>query len=486
MPHTRRPRALTRFLLLAPPLAVAALAALWLLHSGIPGAFRQEHVLIEGAGLLVLVGLLSWLWASAGMRRDLAAEELRRSRETARAILDAPQDAAYLLLSRDGLILACNPAAARRFHLETPAELEGQNLFDLGTPELAAARRAQFRTVLETGTPLRFTDERAGLHLDNSLYPAPPGEDGAPRLVLLSRDVTAERRNREQLLLLSRAVEQSPAMVLITDPSGRIEYVNPKFTQVYGYTRAEIVGQNPRLLKSDCQSPEFYAEMWRTILDGRDWNGEMCNRTKDGRVIWERVAISPVNDDSGRLIHFVAVKEDITERREYELRLRELATTDGLTGLSNRRHFMELAGAEIERARRYDRPLSMIMFDVDHFKDVNDTWGHAAGDLVLRTLAATALGTLRGVDLLGRVGGEEFAALLLETGPDEAREAAERLRLTVAATSLMADGETLTATISVGLAHFQGGSESLEDLLKRADKALYAAKAAGRNRTAEA
>jgi len=428
---------------------------------------------------------------------------------------------------------------------------------------------------------------------------------------VLSRDVTAERQAQERLLTLSRAVEQSPAMVVITDAKGDIEYVNPSFTEKYGYSAEEVLGQNPRILKSGRHDAAFYQALWRTLAEGQDWVGEICNRTKDGREIWEKASISPVLDEAGQTTHYVAVKEDVTEQRralralaESEEKVRamseasqdgmvmiddqgrvafwnraaerifghsrqemlgqklhsvvameedagkaregfpdfsrtgagavvgvlternarrkdgsifpaelsvaafrlqdrwwavgtvrditerkraeelllELATTDGLTGLTNRRHFLERGRAELERARRTGHPVSCIMFDVDHFKKVNDTYGHDAGDAVLKTLARTARETLRGMDVLGRIGGEEFAAILPETDLEAALHAAERLRLAVASMNVEHDGRPLPVTVSLGVALSSGPDESLDDLLRRADQALYRAKQGGRNR----
>lgn len=560
--------------------------------------------------LLVLLAAGSGFLAQSRTRRGQAAADLRQSEETSRAILNASPDAAYFLFDLKGRILAANAAAEERFRTRVQGGLGDKNFFDIVPTDLAGQRRRLAAFSAETGEPLRFEDRRDNMILDNSLYPV-RGEDGlVDRMVLVSRDVTGERGAPDRLLTLSRAVDQSPVMVVITDPKGHIEYVNPRFTQVYGWTSAEALGVTPRLLKSGRHGPEFYEDLWQTILDGRDWSGELCNRARDGREVWEHMSISPVLDEEGQLVHFVAVKEDVTERKlaadalaeseekiramseasqdglvmvddqgqvafwnraaeemfgysrdealgrklhemvalpgdldkaragfpgfaergegplvgaltEFtarrkdgatfpvelsvsafrlrgrwlavgtarditdrklvEERLREMAATDGLTGILNRRRFMELAADELGRAHRYGRPLGVIMFDVDHFKAVNDARGHAAGDKVLRSLTAVARETLRGADILGRIGGEEFAVLLPETGLPAAVRAAERLRRAAESMSLLADGGLFNVTVSLGVALLQE-DEILEDFLKRADQALYRAKQGGRNR----
>jgi diguanylate cyclase (GGDEF)-like protein/PAS domain S-box-containing protein len=562
------------------------------------------------AGLLALLAAGAGFLAQSRTRREQAAAALRQSEETSRAILNASSDAAYFLFDLKGRILTANAAAEERFQPIVRGGLTGKNFWEIVPPNLAEQRRRLVAFSAERGEPLRFDDRRDGMILDNSLYPV-RGEDGAvDRMVLVSRDVTGERGAQDRLLTLSRAVDQSPVMVVITDPKGHIEYVNPRFTQIYGWTLAEVLGATPRVLKSGRHGPEFYAELWSTISDGHDWRGEVCNRARDGREVWERMSISPVLDEEGQLVHFVAVKEDVTERKlaadalaeseekvramseasqdglvmlddqglvafwnraaermfgysreealgrrlhelvtlpedldkakagfpgftargegavvgvlnEFtarrrdgatfpvelsvsafrlrgrwwavgtarditdrklvEAQLREMATTDGLTGIFNRRRFMELADDELGRAHRYGRPVSLIMFDVDHFKKVNDTRGHAAGDKVLRALTAMARETLRGADILGRIGGEEFAVLLPETDLPAATRAAERLRRAAESMNLVADGEAFGITVSLGVALLQE-DEILEDFLKRTDQALYKAKQGGRNR----
>ena len=142
--------------------------------------------------------------------------------------------------------------------------------------------------------------------------------DGKPVLQAVVRDITERRRTEDKLRQLSRAVEQSPASIVITNPAGDIEYVNPKFVNVTGYTPAEVLGKNPRVLKSGEKSPEFYRELWETIAAGKEWSGEFHNKKKNGELFWESASISPIRDRAGRVTHYVAVKEDITARKQNE------------------------------------------------------------------------------------------------------------------------------------------------------------------------
>ena len=197
----------------------------------------------------------------------------------------------------------------------------------------------------------------------------------------------------------------------------------------------------------------------------------------DGRVI----------DVRGRSMDgggFVATYTDITQRKSMEEELRALATRDSLTGAFNRRHFAELSMREIERCRRYGHPLSVIMLDADHFKSVNDNHGHDAGDRVLKRISAVCMELLRGSDIFGRFGGEEFVACLPEANLEIATEVADRMRATIAESKIPINdaGETLIMTVSIGVTDLGPGDESFEAALIRADGALYAAKDGGRNK----
>ena len=292
----------------------------------------------------------------------------------------------------------------------------------------------------------------------------------------------AERHlNHTMLRLLSRGVEQSPAAVIITDADGDIEYVNRRFETLSGYRAEEVRGRNPRLLRSGRTSAEEVRLLWRTITEGKVWQGELQNKRRDGSHYWVSANISPVYSDTGSLTHFIGIQEDVTEKRRTNEELRRLATTDPLTGALNRRHFLDRMHGEMERCRRYHHVLSFLFVDLDHFKAVNDRHGHQAGDIALRRVVETIGDELRDQDDICRYGGEEFVVSLPETALNEARTLAERLRGHAAELSLENDQGGFQVTISIGCAQWDG-KESLEQLFSRADAALYRAKANGRNR----
>jgi diguanylate cyclase (GGDEF) domain len=249
-----------------------------------------------------------------------------------------------------------------------------------------------------------------------------------------------------------------------------------------GHRREEAIGRKPgELVKAGLQSSVFYAALWETILSGKNWRGELVNRRRDGSIYHEEMLIAPVKDEKGRITQFIAIKQDITARKRLEEELRHQASYDTLTGLSNRRHFLEQLEREQARLQRNGGEAAVLMLDLDRFKQINDTYGHAAGDEVLRAFALIVRDSLRRTDLAGRLGGEEFAILLPDTGLEQAHAFAERIRARVAGAAIDTGNATLQVTVSIGISALEATETRIETALARADAALYHAKRAGRN-----
>jgi|GEM_PF-832245 len=408
----------------------------------------------------------------------------------------------------------------------------------------------------------------------------------------------------EQLRKLSVAVEQSPSAIVITDVHANIEYVNPAFTASTGYTFEEVWGQNPRILKSNITPPEVYQEMWKVLLAGEAWRGELINKKKDGQIFWEYTVITPILDNNKNMTHYAAIKEDvtarvlaeqslreseeqyrllfdlesdaifiirnedgqileankaatslygythgellskkntdlsaepestkestnthapsdqtiviplryhrkkrgcifpveitarfitwkgqsvhiaairdITERKLIEEELVKLSVTDPLTEIANRRYFYIQAEQIFNRAQ-LPNTLAVLMLDIDYFKQVNDKYGHAIGDAVLRQLANRLNQNLRPTDILARYGGEEFIILLPRTPSNETEEIAKRLWFVVGDKPFDTKKESVHVTISIGAAELDEDTHDLDTLMRHADEALYQSKRAGRN-----
>lgn len=313
-----------------------------------------------------------------------------------------------------------------------------------------------------------------------------------------TRTERALRDSRDQLRLAASVFSHAREAIMITDAGSVILDVNQAFSDITGYPREEVLGQTPRILKSGQQSPGFYRTMWDSLLHTGSWSGEIWNRRKDGSIYPEALAISSVRDDAGNPLHYIALFSDSTERKKAERaladshqalqeekrRAEELARSDPLTGLNNRRAFFELGRQIDENARRYLRSYSVIMLDLDHFKRLNDRHGHDTGDRALVTVAGIIGRVIRSSDVSARIGGEEFALILPETGLDEARQLAERLRQAFLETPFEHDGRAIGLSASLGVATFGDQARNLSQVLSHADQAMYRAKRRGRNRVA--
>ncbi|MES2013409.1 MAG: PAS domain S-box protein [Pseudomonadota bacterium] len=309
----------------------------------------------------------------------------------------------------------------------------------------------------------------------------------AIRMAGTHADVTEQKLAEMDLRIAAAAFETQDGM-FVTDVGGIILRVNQAYTAITGYTAADAVGKNPRILKSGRHGSEFYASMWKSLASTGLWSGEVWNKRKSGEIYPEYQTITAVKSADGVTTHYVASFADITERIRLQEELKNRAEKDFLTGLTNRRHFLELAEAELVRAQRYGNPLSMLMMDIDFFKCINDTYGHKAGDLVLQKLATVCKEVLREIDIVGRLGGEEFSVLLPETGMLRAVEVADRLRQALENAKVFISGADHEAdvqlhfTVSVGVAAMLNIDATVDSMLQQADVALYQAKNSGRNK----
>ncbi len=290
-----------------------------------------------------------------------------------------------------------------------------------------------------------------------------------------------ERLSRRNKVLLMAAGEG----IYGVDRTGKLTFVNPAALRMLGFTLAEVLDADPHALfhhhrPDGSDYPAAKCPIFRTIEDGLSRRAEEWFIRKDGTGFAVQLVVNPVEED-GERDGAVVVFQDLTERKAYEAELRRLATTDALTGVANRRFFLERMDHELARFKRLGKPVALLMVDLDRFKRVNDTYGHAAGDDVLKHFARLAQQMLRKIDLIGRLGGEEFAVLLPGTDGEGALRFAERLRDAFAQTPARSGADDIRVTLSVGVTLLRKEDERVE-ALARADRALYRAKDEGRNR----
>ncbi len=308
-----------------------------------------------------------------------------------------------------------------------------------------------------------------------------PARDELGQLTATFNDMMSRiHQEREELRKLSRAVEQSPASVVITDTEGAIEYVNPPFVRITGYRPDEVLGENLRILKSGQTPVEVYEDLWQTLKRGEIWTGELCNRKKDGELYWENATIAPIKDDNGVTTHFIAIKEDISLRKDYEQRLFQQANFDPLTSLPNRALALDRLEQAIHKAKRDGDAVAVLFLDLDNFKHINDTLDHASGDALLKHVAVALAETLREGDTLARLGGDEFLLVIDEYDDGKAAEALSQKIIQALSQPVAVGGESLRVSCSIGITVYPSDGEDPAILLKNADSAMYQAKAEGR------
>ena len=311
------------------------------------------------------------------------------------------------------------------------------------------------------------------------------------------RDVTEEKKAEAVTRIFRLAVEQNPSMIVITDIEGRIEYVNEQFTRLTGYSLDDVRGKTPRVLRSGETPDELYEDLWNTIKRGDTWEFEILNRKKNGELYWAHQLIAPVLGADGTVTHFIAMQQDITERKhtESELlvantrlqfqleeierlhsQLREESIRDGLTRLFNRRYMEETLEREFSRADRDPAPIRVVMMDVDLFKSINDTYGHQAGDTVLQMLGALLLENTRISDIACRYGGDEMVVVMPGASMEDAIRRAEEWRAAFSLLEFTLRDHLVRTSLSLGVASFPEHARSPIELLVASDKALYKAK----------
>ncbi|NEX16762.1 MAG: diguanylate cyclase [Halochromatium sp.] len=470
----------------------------------------------------LMLALLSWRVHGLNLRlrgeidqRVVAHHKLAESEALHRLLTENSGDVIWMLDLASQRFDYVSPSV-ERLRGFTPEEVMAQPMQDALTPpsaeKVAALMRETIGRLLAGDTKAIYvTTEVDQPHRDGHIVPTEVvttyllDKAGQPvKLLGITRDISQRKALESELRTRVAAIEAAADAIVITDTQGRLLYVNPAFTRQTGFDRESVKGHDTRILNSGKQSRAFYAQLWQTVLAGRIWRGELINRRKNGELYEEEMAISPVKNEQGQIEYFVAVKRDISGQRAMERALQaanqelqqnldkisrlqeilaEQAVRDPLTGLYNRRYLDETLAREFARTEREDSPLAVAMIDVDFFKRINDTWGHSAGDEILKRLAQCLQLGVREGDIVCRYGGEEFLLLLPRIALEIAFQRAERLRRDFADSALEWGEAQIQATLSIGLASFPDHAQTPQALIEQADAALYRAKRSGRNRT---
>ncbi|MCE2948017.1 MAG: putative bifunctional diguanylate cyclase/phosphodiesterase [bacterium] len=477
----------------------AELAAAWASLCGIEATLRAALVAASeagGGGAATWAHLLQALEASdrlTTMLVDAALAELmdavaqRERRLTDRLqneFLDALSVGRFSLRVTDGLIVQADDAFAAFLGTE-PKHLIGVpagrfipvgKLVEIVEQSVKSGRpgRAQVRTL---GV------DREPVTLDIIAFMQQAAE--RDELQCMAVNVSRVDRDIAQRRLLSAAVEASNDLVLITDPAFRIEYVNRAFVQVTGYDPDEVLGRHPRFLQGRKTPGTALDRLRARMRAGRAVRAELVNYRKDGSAFWMDLSVVPVTGSDGQIEHWVSVGRDVSERKQAEQEITRLAMEDYLTGLPNRRAAEARLQLEWNRARRTRSPFALALLDIDHFKRVNDQFGHEVGDRTLRHVAQVVKSTLRGGDWVSRWGGEEFVICFHGLDAAGALAAGERMRKHVKASPFAAGPAgpaELEVTVSLGVSVYRPAVDSAAQMLAEADGLLYEAKQGGRDR----
>jgi diguanylate cyclase (GGDEF)-like protein/PAS domain S-box-containing protein len=300
------------------------------------------------------------------------------------------------------------------------------------------------------------------------------------RTALMARDV-ALRTSADYLRLAHKVIDASLDGIMITDHDGIIQSVNPSFCNITGYSLQEVLGQSPRLLSSGLHQTEFYRNMWQVLLQHGHWQGEIWNKRKNGELYPQWLTITAIRNEQQQISQFAAIFSDITERKQQEQKIHQLAYIDELTGLANRRMFFDRLQLSLANAHRHNHQLAVLFLDLDLFKRINDTLGHQAGDQALKEVARRISETVREGESVARLGGDEFTILLPEISQTDPLEClARRLIKQIEKPVRLLDQEFFLTT-SIGIAVYPQDGVNAEQLVKHADVAMYQAKNSGRN-----
>jgi len=343
----------------------------------------------------------------------------------------------------------------------------------------------------------RILDRDGGLHWVHHLcQPVFDSQQRFQGIRASNRDVTQRKQMELELRLHDAALKSCAEGIVITDVNANIQWVNPAFCELTGYTEAEVLGKTPaELVKSGLQDDGFYQSLWQSILSGQPWRGEIVNRRKNGELYDEQLSITPVFGAEQVISHFVAVKQDISERKRNQEQIQRLAYYDPLTQLANRRLLIDRLEKVLATCRRHRHYGALLFLDLDRFKPLNDRYGHDAGDQLLQEVAKRLKETVRQEDTVARLGGDEFVVVLVELDGDHDQAAQQAEQVALKLHEVLANTYVLwlrhegavpnrieyQLTVSIGLSLFMEAETNANKILKQADLAMYDAKHQGRN-----
>lgn len=414
----------------------------------------------------------------AALAREIGESEARYR------VLVENSPAGIITCDLNGNITTVNSVAVKLLGSPSAEATKQVNVFTFG-PLIECGIADSLKQSLETGETViseTFYTTKWGKKVYLRMHCAPLHNFSGKTIGVQSiiEDFTDNKKAQDQLQTYYHVIEHSPVAVLISDDKGNVEYINPKYTELTGYTPDDIIGNNASMLYAkDRASEEYYQEILNVVGGGKVWHKEVFNERKNGEGYWENISISPVLDENGLIYHFVVLKEDITKRREESEKAKYLAYHDSLTGLANRSLFYDRLMIAVANAARYQSRLAVMFLDLDGFKKINDTYGHDTGDEVLKAVADQLKTIMRKGDTVARMGGDEFTLIVPEfEDVADVKFVAEKILKSM---QQPLTAKQLLVTPSIGIAFYPQHGTNHEALLINADKAMYQAKKRGKN-----
>ena len=291
--------------------------------------------------------------------------------------------------------------------------------------------------------------------------------------------ITDKGAAESRMQKLSSAIDQTEDIVVITDSNGIIEYVNPSYEKISGYSLEESIGKSPNMVKSDMHEPEFYTSLWKTIREGKAFNDVFINRSRDGTIYYEEKTITPLKDENGNVESFVATGKDITERMKDQERLQFMATHDVLTELPNRAMLKDRLTHAMKQAERQNKKVVLMFLDLDRFKNINDSLGHPVGDKMLKQSAQRLKDCVYKGDTIARFGGDEFTVVMEGDNDVDSINRAAQAIIAAFKQPFSIGGYEVFSSTSIGITVFPDDGVDVDTLLKNADTAMYRAKSSG-------
>ena len=420
---------------------------------------------------------------------DRRSAEIQLNNEKSRAEKYLQISRAMIVgLDRKGEITLVNRRGCEILGYEED-ELLGKNWFETVIPECDRDNLTEvFLTIMAGDTELFAEYENEVLRKDGGIRCITWNnvlqctETGKINGILSSgQDVTRRKRAEDQLRLAAAVFEFSDQGILVTDKDNRVVSVNPAFSVITGYSPGNICGKSPAFLQSGFHDEKFYEDLWKLIREQGHWKGEIWDRRKNGESYPSWQTISAIRNEAGEITHYVSIFSDITAIKQQQASLNYLAHHDPLTGLPNRMMLDDRLEHAVQRHLRKHSQIAVFFVDLDEFKEVNDTFGHATGDRVLKAIADRLVDMFRDEDTIARLGGDEFVILIESYESRTALELiAEKIIREISA-PLLIDDKDITVATSIGIAVSPSGGTDPQSLLRSADKAMYQAKAIGRN-----